>query len=92
MSNISTKRQRELIEQLAELVAYRAARELEIERVYDTKTNETREKTAAEIQRLTDQHNQQQDALNSKYIARLETAVASTKTIRLECTRSVISG
>ncbi len=74
MQEISTNRQRELIAELARLVAFRAKRELEIEQCYAQATEECRSASAQAANRWSDEFQINYDNVNSKYIGRLETA------------------
>ena len=71
---ISTDRQAELLESLAQLVKLRAESEVRIEAQYQQKVEECSSKHVSVIAELTEAHEVETETLNAKYLSRLETA------------------
>ncbi len=63
-----------MIAALRKLVHDRAVRSEEIVRTYEVQSADCRERAAKEIERRTEQHDQQHESLNAKYMTRLENA------------------
>ncbi len=72
--DLSTTRQSELLKSLADLIKQRADAEVEIEADFKQRVDDCNSKHSLAYRQLSEEHEEEIEQLNSKYLSRLETA------------------